>query len=324
MIAERGGERPPAAGRRRALLFAALVALIGAASSPARAAAGAGASAAAEASGAAESEAAEISAPAAQRGAGGGPCEAPRAAMATGPLQVAVSEGELFLPRRACPRAEIYGGLAGAALIDTPAFFGTLSAGVSVGGSFPYARGGEVFAVVGLLHYRFVQNATLTGSQLGPGTTSAGATHPIFRGENIALAATARLTLPTALGTYENAWPLYAGAGLALSYRVAPRLRAHGQLGALGGLTLGRGPLAPRGAIQSRAGLSFEFGRAAAVADAGADFGYGAPLDRAYVAPGFRLAPWRQLAAEAAIMLPFAGADRSDAALSLRAAWRYR
>ena len=325
VLGDRGGRR---SSRRRWRPGSVAFALgLATAILPALAAAGGGSAAAQAAlpedsATAPEQSAAEISAAAASEGPVSGPC-ASHGAMATGPLQVSAAGGESTVPRRACPRTELYGGLAGAALIDTPAFYGTLNAGMAIGGSLRYGRRGEVFVRAEILHFRFVQNATLTGSHLSAGLTSAGVTQKLSSGDRTAVAATGRLTLPTAFGRHEHAWPVHAGAGLTVAHQASPRITAHGQLSALAGVTVGSGPPSPRGGTQARAGIAASYGHVAGVADAGADLGYSAPLDRAYIAPGFRLAIWRELAAEVAVMVPFAGSDRTDAAFSLRAAWRH-
>jgi hypothetical protein len=239
-----------------------------------------------------------------------------------GPLAISLLEGEVGVPFRACPRTELSAAATGSALIDTPAFFGTLDGALRLGGSYRYAPEGELFASAELPRWRFVQNATLTGTQLGVGWLSAGAAHHVAELGAVRVAAGARLSMQVGRGLYARAWPLYLELGAAGEWRVAPQVSLHGHAGAVTGAALSAGPRGARAGLQARTGGAWQLGRLALVLDGGAMFGYGAAVDSLDLAPGVRARIWRELAGELAVSVPLAGATRTDLAAALALRWR--
>jgi hypothetical protein len=251
------------------------------------------------------------------------PCALADGALPMGPLQSGLFDGDVARPRRACPRTEVALGLQGGAFIDAPNFFGTLGGGAVIAGSWRYADTGEAFVAVEAVQLRFVQNATLTRTRIGLGSTSLGATHALSRSERQRLSASGRLTLPTAFGLYENAWPILADVGLSWqSERLGP-VRPHGWVGLHGGLALGGGDPDPRLAGQFVVGGVYEPWRwLGVVVELGTQVGHAAAMDHIAVGVGLRAAPWRGLGIELGALVPFVGETRADGAGTLRVSWR--
>ncbi|MBW1810866.1 MAG: hypothetical protein JRJ87_21925 [Deltaproteobacteria bacterium] len=247
-----------------------------------------------------------------------------------GPLGLSFFEGDIGRPRRVCPRTELAltGGLAGIDVADDMFsddgnFYGTLSGGGELSGSWKFSDKGEIFASIQALHFRFVQNATITKTRMGMGWTSLGATYLFFKNEILALAATGRITLPTAFGYYEHAWPLTLDAGLSAELRPLPRLSIHGQLGAITSFAIGHGDPGPRAAFQLVAGVSYRpWDWLGLVIDLGTQLGYDAPLDQLTAAAGLRFHIWEGLGIELAAMLPFAGETAANMVVGLRVSYR--
>ncbi len=243
--------------------------------------------------------------------------------LASGPAAVSLFEGEVGAPIRACPRTELRAGPTGSALIDTPAFFGTIDAALRLAGAYHYGEAGELFASVELPRYRFLQNATLTGSTFGFGWASAGATHRLHDRRGLRVAAAARLSTPAGPGSYTSAWPVYAELGAAASWRAAAAISVHAYAGSITGAALGRGPGGLRVGWQHRAGAAYQLGRRLdLLLDAGVVLGYSAALHSFDVSPGLRVRAWRDLSAELAVAVPIAGAIRTDVVGELFLAWR--
>jgi hypothetical protein len=252
------------------------------------------------------------------------PCAADPGAIATGPLQLGFFDGDVARPRRACPRSEVGMSFGGRALIDSRNFYGTVGAGLLFGGSYRYSEEGEVFAAIEAVQVRFVQSAVFKTTRLGLGDTSIGAAHRVVDLGGATVAATGRLTLPTAVGLYENAWPFAVDLGAAFAWRPASRLGIHGHVGFIGAAAMGRGDPAPRLGVQALAGVDFRvFEWLALVLDVGSQHGWAAAVDQVTVAPGLRAALGRRFGLEVGAMVPVAGATRADAAFALRGSWRF-
>jgi hypothetical protein len=239
-----------------------------------------------------------------------------------GPLAISLFEGDVGVPFRACPRTELAVGATGSALIDTPAFFGTLDGALRAGGSYRYAAAGELFASAELLRWRFVQNATLTGTGLGIGWLSTGATHQVGDFGAARLAAGARLSMQLGRGLYSSAWPMYAEFGAAGQWRIAPQVSAHAHLGVIAGAAWSAGPAGARAGLGARTGGAWNLGRLALLLDGGGIFAYGAAVEGIDLAPGLRARIWRDVAGELAVAIPLAGATRTDLAAALSVRWR--
>lgn len=248
-----------------------------------------------------------------------------------GPLGLSFFEGDIGRPRRVCPRTEVVigGGVMGVDVADDLIegdgnFYATLGGGGELSGSWRFSEKGELFASIQAVNFRFVQNATMTRTRLGMGWTSLGVTYHGWQSEKLILAMTGRLTLPTAFGYYEHAWPLALDAGLAAEYRPLAWLGVHGQVGAIASMALGEGDPDSRAALQIVAGAEFTpLQWLGVVLDLGAQLGYDAPLDLLSVALGFRFRIWRGLGLELAAMLPYAGESQANLAGVLRVGYRF-
>jgi hypothetical protein len=248
-----------------------------------------------------------------------------------GPLGLSFFEGDIGRPRRVCPRTELVlgGGVMGTDVADDLIsgdgnFYATLAGGGEISGSWKFSKKGELFASIQALNFRFVQNATLTRTHLGMGWTSVGATYHGWSSGELILAMTGRLTLPTAFGYYEHAWPLALDVGLAAAYRPWSWLSVHGQLGAVASLAVGRGDPNARAALQIVAGVEYTpLDWLGLVLDLGAQMGYDATLDQLNVALGFRFRIWRGLGLELAAVLPYAGESQANLAGMLRVGYRF-
>jgi hypothetical protein len=248
-----------------------------------------------------------------------------------GPLGLSFFEGDIGRPRRVCPRTEVMlgGGVMGVDVADDLIyedgnFYATLAGGGELSGSWKFSERGELFASIQAVNFRFVQNATIDRTHLGMGWTSLGVTYHGWQSEKLILAMTGRLTLPTAFGYYEHAWPLALDVGLAAVYRPLNWLSVHGQVGAIASLAVSSGDPNSRAALQLVAGVEctpLEW--LGLVLDLGAQLGYDAPLDLLSVALGFRFRIWRGLGLELAAMLPYAGESPANLAAVLRIGYRF-
>jgi hypothetical protein len=250
-------------------------------------------------------------------------CESGRASgLFEGPVQVAFYEADLGTGRRACGRTEVGVGTRLRALIDTPDFYGNIGLSALVYGSYALSPRTEFFGTLEAYDFQFVQNATLQGTAGALGGLTAGATHQVWRydGRGV-LAATARLLLPTSLASTTRT--LGGEVGAAWSHRQTERLRFHGSAGV--DVTAALGPVEPlpRVGVHLLGGAEyFVCSGFSAVLDAQAHFGRRALLDALAPALALRARLWRGLGLELAGTLPLAGAERTDASLGLRLAWR--
>lgn len=247
------------------------------------------------------------------------PCARWSGALPSGPLQVGFFDGDVGRPRRVCARSELALAGGGSAILDTPNFYGSLGGGAQLQGSWAIAADAELFAAIEAVHFRFVQNATLTHTYLGPGLTSIGGTWRRAGTENLAVATTARLTLPTAFGLYRNAWPVAADVGAAFQWIVHPMLSAHGGFGGVGMGALGGADPGLRLGFQLLAGVEVRpWERLSLVADVSTLLGWADAVDQLTAAAGLRGDIGWGFGVEAAAMLPLAGSTRTDFAGALR------
>jgi len=248
-----------------------------------------------------------------------------------GPLGLSFFEGDSGCPRRVCPRTEVTldGSVMGIDVADdlftqSGDFYATIAGGGGFSGSWKFSERGELFASFQVLNVRFVQNATITGTRTGIGWFSAGATYQGFRAGNLALAMTARLTLPTAFGYYEHAWPLAADFGVLAGYRPLEWLGLHGQLGVVSSLAMSKANPNARAGLQIISGVEFmPLEWLGVVLDLGVQLGYAAPVDMLHLGAGFRFRIWRGLGVEIGAMLPCAGETKADLAAALRIGYRF-
>jgi hypothetical protein len=250
-------------------------------------------------------------------------CRARDEALPEGPVFAAFHEVDFATARRACPRTELGLGGRGAAIIDTPNFYGMLAADALLFGSWALSDRTELFATAELVHWTFAQNATLKGTTLGLGQLSVGASRVLVSDELLQLSPSVRLMLPTATGE-TGVHTVGLEAGVAAAMRPLGQLELHGYAGA----DLGFGVFSPAPA-QGRLGALLVVGvqyspwRWVGVAlDLDAHLGHRAALD--YLAPALalRFGIGSGLGIDLSVSAPIAGADRHDFAGALRLTYR--
>jgi len=250
------------------------------------------------------------------------PCD--ERALPEGPVPAGFEQAELGIVRRACPRTEVGLSVGGRAVIEQENFYANLRGGARLDASMQPFPQLELFVVgEGFVFNQVIQSYRAT--HLGLGDTSVGATLLAFGRNGFALAPTARLTLPTALGLYKNAYPMALEAGLVGLIVPFDELRLHG--GLLGATTwaLSAGDSDDRGALISNVGADLVIDDwIALVADLNAQALHRADLDRLTVGLGVRVAFFDGLGLELGAVIPVAGAERNLASLVLRGAWRFQ
>ena len=133
-----------------------------------------------------------------------------------------------------------------------------------------------------------------------------------------------RLTLPTASNYYAGARPLGLDAALAFSTWALSWLEVHAQLGMLGSVGAGDGPLDPRGGLSLIGGATW---RPAAwfalIADVATQFFYGAVVDHLAITGGPRLM-FSGFGIDLFLGAPLVGDDRTTIAGLLRLRYDFR
>lgn len=252
-----------------------------------------------------------------------GVCDAPTGGLATGPVPVGFGPGTFGVPRRACPRTEVALGAMAGAIVEPENFYGNIDASALVGGSLALSPRLEVFGAVEPLLYRTVISS-FSADHLGVGHTSVGATFVVVGGEALSVGVTSRLTLPTALGYYKNAFPVGVESGLVFALAPLDFLRLHAQASGLGSVALTAGDPNPRAGLLGLVGGELRFGEwASLVADVRARALYDADLDALSAALGLRARVWGGLGAELGVLVPLAGRERAAGIGTLRISYRF-
>ncbi len=247
-------------------------------------------------------------------------CERSTAAsLGDGPITVGLAEADVATGRRACPRTELaFGGRAGA-IIDSPHFYGAIAADALLSGSYAWSERRELFATLELLHYQYVQNATLKGKSVGLGQLTAGASAVTFESSRFTGAASFRLLLPTATA---NAHLHEVGLelGHALSYRAAPAIELHGYLGGEASAGLSGGAALPRFGALGVVGIQVSPWRwLGLVLDVDGRAGEVSSLAPALA---LRFGLTQALSAELAATVPLLGRDRHTGVAALKLSYR--
>jgi len=218
----------------------------------------------------------------------------------------------------ACLRGSWSASARGAALIDTPDFYGTASASLFLEVSRMLLRDFEITGGARAVDARFAQNAVISDTELGAGPLylavagGLGLRHP--GGQPLRLAWGLRLDLPWTDTTYGATAVVAATPQVAASLGLSPRLALHGRLGLLLWLVRPPGDVQTRRAVTGSSDLAWTPLRALAVA-AGVEAQtgwYGAGLDHLLVRGGLRV-PFRcraRLHLGAAV--PLLGEERTD------------
>ncbi|MFZ5469340.1 MAG: hypothetical protein ACOZIN_07870 [Myxococcota bacterium] len=235
-----------------------------------------------------------------------------------GPVAFGYYEADVATGRRACPRTEIGLGAKAGAVIDTPDFYGGIAADALLFGSYALDDTRELFATLELLHYQFVQNATLKGTSLGLGQLTAGMSFYGYQSGAFRGSTSARLMLPTS--TLGNARIVGAELGHALSWRGLSKLEVHGYLGLDFSAALSAGPALPRLGGLANVGVQYSpLPWLGLVLDVNTHIGGATD----YLAPALALrVGTRSFGAELGATLPLLGNDRHDAVGGIRLAYR--
>src|SRR4051812_39250515 len=148
-----------------------------------------------------------------------------------GPVAVGFFDADFATGRRARPRTEIGLGVLGGATIDTPDFYGAISGGAHLYGSYALpSQPMEVFASLEVVKVQYVQNASLKGTALSLGQGSVGASYMLLHAGGLTVAPSMRLMLPT-----DTSMPDVRTVGLevggAASWQVLGAVEVHGYLG---------------------------------------------------------------------------------------------
>lgn len=253
------------------------------------------------------------------RSAGADPCRAFRYGMPTGPVLAPLLDGGLGRAHRVCGRSEVAVRGGGLLAIDKPDFYGRVTAGLNLEGSYAPTRTTEVFAGLEALRFDTVISS-LAASRLGLGHTYLGAAHRSVLGERTSLGVNGKLVLPTAPGLYHNAWPVSLDLGFAGQFAPTGWLHFHGQIGLLATVVASRvAPSVRLGAALTGGAEFLPIRRLAIAADLHTMVGYTDVLDTVAGAVALRTSGLRRFGLELAGTVPFAGRLRTQAAVMLRA-----
>ena len=251
-----------------------------------------------------------------------GPCDDHAYGLPSGPVTSGLLDGDLGRAHRVCGRSEIGLDAGGKLLIDLP-FFGYLSAGVRLDGSWAWGPRGELFGSFEVLRYDSLI-APLASSSLGIGHTTVGAAYRFLDRPAVSLGVNGKLVLPTAAPLYRNAWPIGIDAGLAAQFRVHPKVQFHAQAAAVHSFALGKGPGQPRIGAAVTAGTELRPDPTfAVVIDLYGSFGYTAPLDVFAAALALRFSDGKRFGFNVGATIPIVGRERSQVRFDLGATVRF-
>jgi hypothetical protein len=247
-----------------------------------------------------------------------GPCDTDTTGIGVGPVTVGFLDGDLGVPRRVCGRSEVAFAPGGSAVVDTANFYGHIVAGGTFDGSWAPTANTEVYASVEAVRYDSVITP-ISASYLGFGHVAVGATQRLWTGETAAIAVHGRVVAPTAVGLYQNAWPLGLDVGVAGTWAPVESLSVHADVGGLGSAAVSAGPAFPRGGARVTVGAAWHPVRPfALVLDVTSGFGYTAPVDVVAGSLGVRVGVGKRVGIELGAAVPLVGRERALAAGELK------
>lgn len=242
------------------------------------------------------------------------PCRDPLLA----PIAPALRDSGFDRAASACLRAQWSASARGAALIDTPDFYGTAAASLFLDVSHLLLRDLEIAAGARAVDARFAQNAVISDAELGAGPLYLAAAGGLgihhLGGHPLRLAWRLRLDLPWTDTTYGATAVVAAAPQVAAALGLTPRLALHGRLAALLWLVRPPDDVQTRRALVGSGDLAFAPWRVLAVTSgAEAQTGwYGAGLDHLLVRAGLRI-PFRCRARlHLGAAFPLLGTERTD------------
>ena len=257
------------------------------------------------------------------------PCATDLRSRPIGPLQVSALDGQLGMPSRACPRAEV--AIGGDALIvaDTANFYGNVRASGRLRASMLLDPNVEGFVSWEPLRYQTVISS-VSAAYLGLGYLSYGVTARISAEKGRVYAITGRMVLPTTSGLDQSSQPLGLDVGVTGAWQADANFRFHMWAVLLGSLGIGEGPPEPRGGVRLGGGVDWRpYEWIAFVLELASGFGYQDGLDQVAAQAGVRLALGTEVGLELSGSLPFVGVRALDSgalplAATLMLSWHLR
>lgn len=231
-------------------------------------------------------------------------------ARAVGPIGTTLLDGQLGLARRACLRDEV--SIAeDAYIIARPAdFYGNIRLGTRISGSYLVTRRVSVWGSLEVFRYQSLLSA-VENTYMGLGYLSLGGSWQYYGESDRALAAYARLVLPTTSGLDQRSQPLALEVGTTAEVTVHENLRFHAFFAAIGSLAMSDvAPADPRGGLRVGGGVDWVPYDAFSIAvELVSGFGYRDALDFLAVNAGFRFAFGDVVGVELGLTYPFLGAE---------------
>lgn len=250
------------------------------------------------------------------------PCSHFGYGMPTGPVVAPVFDGGLGRGYRVCGRSEVGLRAGGLILVDRPNFYGRVSAGGTLEGSWAPGKYGEVFAGAELVRYDTVIES-LTSSAFGFGHMYVGGSYRMVTSERLSLGFNGKLVFPTASALYQEARPFGFDFGMVGHFAAHPKVHIRGQLGLMASAMSGHaGPGFRMGASITGGAEFLPIRRFGIATDLVTVLGYSAIVDYFAGAVAFRFSNLKRFGFELAGTFPFAGRERAQAVVMLRASVR--
>lgn len=250
------------------------------------------------------------------------PCKSFGYGMPTGPVVAPLLDGGLGRAYRVCGRSELAIRGGGLLTVDKPNFYGHVSAGATLAGSWAPTKYTEVFAGVEVVRYDTVIQS-LSASRVGFGHTYLGGSVRGLASERLSLGFNGKVVLPTAVGLYREAWPFGLDVGLSGHFAATPKVHLHGQMGLLASVAAGRGDPGFRIGGAFTGGAEFlPIRRMSIVVDLHSIVGYTDVVDVVAGSAALRLSGLKRFGFEIAGTFPFVGRDRTQAVVMLQASVR--
>lgn len=175
------------------------------------------------------------------------------------PASLSLRESGMDRPRSACASNSFSIGTRASALIDTPNFYGTVSASLFLDWHFVHRTGFEFGVGAKMLDARFVQSAVFTDTEFNVGPlylTIAKPKPKTWWGKPVVVSHALRLNIPVTTTSDENL-TVSASPSLSASLSLTRSLDLHSRLSALLWSTLPKSGADSRTAVQSSIDLGY-------------------------------------------------------------------
>jgi len=252
------------------------------------------------------------------------PCKHFSYGMATGPVVAPILDGGLGRAYRVCGRSEVAIRGGGVLMVDIPNFYGRVSAGATIEGSWAPNKITEIFAGIEAVRYDTVIQS-LSASNIGLGHSFLGGSIRAVTSDRATIAFNSKLVLPTATGLYQEARPFGFDMGVAGQFAATPKVHLRGQVGLLASAVASRAGPGLRMGASLTAGAEFLPVRRFGVAiDFHSVVGYATNTDLYAAAAALRFSNLKRFGFELAGMLPLARKNHewAQAVVMLRASVR--